>query len=81
MLINYMNIITMLKRHDKRLIQLLDGMLIQKSISDMFSINNTNIRDPKTIANKFCQYFSNIGPTFAAKIPNPKKLYQMNEKI
>ena len=43
----------------------------------MFSINNKNIRDPKTIANKFCQYFSNIGPTFAAKIQNPKKSYQM----
>ena len=45
------------------------------SISDMFSVNNENIRDPKIIADKFCEYFCDIGPKFAAKIQKPKKPY------
>ena len=34
-----------------------------------FSLNNQNISDPMVIANRFCSYFSNIGPNLAKQIP------------
>ena len=37
----------------------------------MLKVNNETIRDPKTIADKFCEYFADIGPKFASKIANP----------
>ena len=35
----------------------------------MFKINDQEISDPSVIADKFCIYFSNIGPNLADKIP------------
>ena len=60
-----------------KLFNMIIGRNVEKgSISDMFNVNNENIRDPKTISDKFCEYFSDIGPKFAAKIPSPKKPYE-----
>ena len=35
----------------------------------MFKINGQEISDPSVIADKFCSYFSNIGPNLADKTP------------
>ena len=37
--------------------------------SSLFKCNNQEISDPTEIANRFCNYFSNIGPNLANKIP------------
>ena len=42
----------------------------------MFHVNNGTIRHPQKIADKFCDYFTEIGPKFASKIPNPIKPFQ-----
>ena len=42
-------------------------------ISDIFVCDNTVITDPLEIANKFCQYFANIGPNLAKKLPDTSK--------
>ena len=34
-----------------------------------FKIDGNSVTDPVIIAEKFCQYFSGIGPTLAKKIP------------
>ena len=36
----------------------------KSDISQTFKDNNSNISDPHTIANKFCEYFTNIGLTY-----------------
>jgi hypothetical protein len=44
----------------------------RKSKPDMpstFKIDDNSVTDPVIIAEKFCQYFSSIGPTLAKKIP------------
>ena len=41
----------------------------------MFRSGNDVMKDPKTISNMFCKYFSEIGPTFAERIPAPEKSY------
>ena len=38
--------------------------------SNLFVCDNTDITDPAVIANKFCQYFSSIGPNLPKKVPN-----------
>ena len=40
------------------------------NIHDKFMHNNKVITDPKTIADGFNNYFVNIGPTLASKIPD-----------
>ena len=49
-------------------------MNTSKSVT--FSHNNQNISDPLEIANKFCEYFTNIGPNLASCIPNSTRSYQ-----
>ena len=34
----------------------------------IFNFNGKELSDPLTIANKFCEYFTNIGPNLASKI-------------
>ena len=43
----------------------------KSAISDRFRNDTHFITDPKTIANSFCEYFSNVGNIFASKIPAP----------
>ena len=42
----------------------------KSDISQTFKDNNSNISDPHIIANKFCEYFTNIGLTYANNIPS-----------
>ena len=41
-----------------------------------FIHNNQDISDPFRIANKFCEYFTNVGPSLASKLPNSRILYE-----
>jgi hypothetical protein len=47
----------------------------KSKISEQFKSGNEMISDPKVISNKFCEYFSEIGPKFASQIPVPEKPY------
>ena len=38
--------------------------------NSVFTHDNQDISDPQEIANRFCHYFSNIGPNLAKKIPS-----------
>ena len=49
-------------------------MNTSKSVT--FSQNNQNISDPLEIANNFCEYFTNIGPNLASRIPNSTRSFQ-----
>ena len=40
----------------------------QLKFPSSFKVDNTEISDPTEIANRFCNYFSNIGPNLAQKI-------------
>ena len=44
--------------------------------SDMFNINNDMIKNPKTITDKFCEYFSEIGQRYASSISPSNMLLQ-----
>ena len=52
----------------------------KSGIPETFRIGANLIKDPKTIADKFCQYFAEIGPEFASKIPQPSKLFHSHLK-
>ena len=41
-----------------------------KSKMPTFLHNRNKISDPLQIANKFCEYFTNIGPSYAKKLPH-----------
>ena len=41
-----------------------------------FIHNNQDISDPFRIANKFCEYFTNVGPSLASKLSNSRILYE-----
>ena len=43
----------------------------KSSITQSFTINDNTVSDPNTIADNFCEYFTNIGPQFANNIPTP----------
>ena len=44
----------------------------KNGIADMFHVNNEITKDPRVIAYKFCEYFTDTCPKFSAKIPKPK---------
>ena len=48
----------------------------KSNISEVFTINNETSNDPKTIANGFCRYFTNVGQTLAEKIPQTDDTYK-----
>ena len=43
----------------------------KSSITQSFTINDNTDSDPNTLADNFCEYFTNIGPQFANNIPTP----------
>ena len=43
------------------------------SLPSSFLLNEKSIDDPVVIANSFCNYFNNIGPSLARKIPKTNK--------
>ena len=46
---------------------------INKSgIAQTFNINGSSISEPKIIADHFCDFFTNVGPTYAEQIPQSK---------
>jgi len=47
----------------------------KSNISEVFRSGNDVKKDPKTISNMFSKYFSEIGPTFAERIPALEKSY------
>ena len=55
----------------------------KSKISDTFICDDVKITDPLQIANKFCHYFTNIGPNLANKISDTSKspLKYMNGNV
>ncbi len=43
------------------------------SISKMFTVGNTTVTDSRTISNKFCEYFSQVGQKYADRIPDSQE--------
>ena len=41
----------------------------RRQLPSVFNHNSIEISDPKEIADQFCKYFTNIGPSLASKIP------------
>ena len=40
-----------------------------KTVNNCFNINNSNVTDSSVIANEFNNFYVNIGPSLASKIP------------
>ena len=56
----------------------------KSSLSDRFKLDTEFVTDPKTIANSFCDYFTNVGHKFASNIPKsntPFNKFLSNYKI
>ena len=47
----------------------------KSGIPDKFVVNGEEITDARTICNKFCNFFTNVGKNFAAKIPKSTRPY------
>lgn len=47
----------------------------KSSLPSMFKVNGTIITDKQLISEGFCNYFTNVGPDFAAKIPKSKRTF------
>ena len=45
------------------------------SLPQSFNSNGRSITDPTDIANEFCNYFTNIGPNLANRIPTVNSTY------
>ena len=52
--------------------RLLDEVVTRKKLrtrpNSVFRIDDQEISDPSEIANRFCHYFSNIGPNLAKRV-------------
>ena len=53
---------------------LLQQSKVKRDFSNHFTINGEEITDSNIIANKFCKYFTDIGPSLAKNIKMPKTL-------
>ena len=49
---------------------------IKSPIAKLFKDGQQEIKHPGLIAHKFCEYFTNLGPTLAKKIPNSTFSYR-----
>ena len=47
----------------------------KKDLTSIFLVNGTLTDDKNQISNGFCQYFTNVGPEFANRIPQAQKNY------
>jgi hypothetical protein len=76
---NYATELTKFKNDTRRTWKILKEVIGKQNdksnISEVFRSGNDIIKDPKTISNMFCKYFSEIGPKFAERIPAPAKSY------
>ena len=53
---------------------LLQQSKVKRDFPNHFLINREEITDANNIANKFCEYFTNIGPSLAKNINMPKNI-------
>ena len=60
---------TNIKQTFKYLNEIVNKKKNKPKVSSAFTCDNQDITDPVVIANKFCRYFSNIGPNLAKNIP------------
>ncbi len=60
---------TNIKTTWKILNEIINKKTRKKSLPSVFIANNQNIDNPLNIANRFCDYFTNIGPNLANNIP------------
>lgn len=56
----------------KLLNQVINRKANKSKIPTTFIDNGNEISDPLVIANRFCEYFTNIGPSYAKKLPPSK---------
>ena len=49
----------------------------KSNVISQLQIDGMECTNPQTISNKFCSYFSNVGKTFASRIPPPKQSIDM----
>ena len=59
-----------LKQTWKILNEVINRRVAKSPYPASFTKNVREIRNPTDIANKFCDYFTNIGPNLASKIPS-----------
>ena len=45
----------------------------RRQLPSVFNHDSIEISDPKEITDQFCEYFTNIGPSLASKIPKSLK--------
>ena len=64
----------------KKTWNILKSVIGKSGITETFKIEANLIKDPKTITDKLCQYFAEIAPEFASKIPQPSKLFHSHLK-
>ena len=60
---------TNIKQTFKYLNEIINRKQSKPKATSLFTYENQDLTDPTEIANKFCQYFSNIGPKLAKNIP------------
>ena len=72
-----------LKSNIKGTWMLLNEILNRKkrktSLPSIFKTNSREFSDTKEIANQFCNFFTNIGPNLARKIPNSDRSHKKNK--
>ena len=57
--------------------EVLNKKPLKNNFPKLFNINNEQVNDKRTIADKFNEFFVNIGPNLASRIsPNPTKSYR-----
>lgn len=70
----YQNKLETIKTDLKAVWKLLNEVINRRKttskLPNTFMHNNEEITNPMDIANKFCEYFTNVGPNLAKKIPN-----------
>ena len=54
----------------KLLNEIVNHKRVKSKMPTTFLHNRNKISDPLQIANKFCEYFTNIGPSYAKKLPH-----------
>ena len=66
---------TNIKQTFKYLNEIINKTKNKPKVCSVFTYENHDITDPGEIANKFCQYFSNIGPNLAKNIPTSQSTF------
>ena len=66
---------TNIKQTCKYLNEIINKTKNKPKVCSVFTYENHDITDPGEIANKFCQYFSNIGPNLAKNIPTSQSTF------